>query len=632
MTTCILTNSISCRENNLGTNPTSSSIDDSAISDTIGTLLESYDISRENSGISTQQNSSGYIAKPSRIISNANTLSGVSSSSVEAVDNTDHLYGVCYVYEQMKNRVKTSELVSLLTALGAKSVRIWNYSFSVMSDYKTIDSSKTTKYHEFYSALKFAGIDQIIGMNNYHFLPGSENIGTIQVPPRDTTAGSKYMKFLAMYQEMWKNLSAEFPEINYWEIGNELNHDPFLNPIGYTDGSNGVKAFTMNEKADISTDLMFYGSKGIKAGNSKATTIMPAMAPVDGMDGIAMTSYLERVYLNIESGKFGSSRTNDFFEALAWHPYSPFACPDQKWVDANNRLYAIAIAHGDNGKKVFLTEVGFPDGKNEKTDAMQADWVTTMYKLVKEQMPYVESLHYYRMFNDGDNDLYGLFNEPKDGFNVKAKGRAFQAIAGGKGNLDKYVINSSSYKAGDNIAYRLPVTASSSCEHQAWGWSKAGINDGDKFSSGWSNYYEFGEAPWVTSPTGGGSNSPTKPEWITFAFPLEWKINKVKLYSRMAINSNSHKIQGLPRDMFVEVSNDGKTWTRVADYSINEAGLKIYPTDVSNAGEPYVIEISFTAVATKNVRITFTKLDPYWAHSEGNYWVQLEEAEIIMAQ
>ena len=153
---------------------------------------------------------------------------------------------------------------------------------------------------------------------------------------------------------------------------------------------------------------------------------------------------LERVYTNIESDKFGSTETDDFFEALAWHPYSPFACPDQAWVDANNRLYDIAIAHGDKGKKVFLTEVGFPDGKNVTTDKSQAAWIGIMYNLVKEQMPYVESLHYYRLFNDGDNDLYGLFYEPKDGFGPKEKGKAFQAAAGGTGDLGKYVIKTSS--------------------------------------------------------------------------------------------------------------------------------------------------------------------------------------------
>lgn len=564
--------------------------------------------------------------------SNGDSKANSGTVTKEYQADQSFLYGVCYVDGQMANRVKVSEAVSLISSLGAKSVRVWNHSISVMSDYKTIDPNKTKRYHELYAALKLAGIDQIIAMNHYHFLPGSENTGTIQVPTRDTTAGSEYMKFLDMYQQMWQVLSTEFPEIKYWEIGNEFNHDPFLNPIGYTDGSNGVKPFTMDEKADISTDMMFYGSKGIKAGNPEATTIMPAMAPADGMDGVAMTSYLEKVYTNIESGTFGSTKSNDFFEALAWHPYSPFASPDQKWVDANNKLYAIAVAHGDKGKKVFLTEVGFPDGKNEKTDATQAEWVTTMYKLVKEQMPYVESLHYYRLFNDGENDLYGLFNEPKDGFNAKAKGKAFQIAAGGKGNLDKYVINSDSYKPGDNIAYRLPVTASSSCEHPPWGWSKAGINDGDKLTTGWSNYYEFGEADWITSPTGGGANSPTMAEWIAFGFPMEWKIDKIKLYSRTAINTNSHKIQGLPREMNIEVSSDGKTWTKVATYAIKESDLKVYPADVLDTGENYIIEIPFTAVTTKNVKITFTKLDPDWAHVEGNYWVQLQEAEIFMAQ
>lgn len=561
------------------------------------------------------------------------TESGTSSGTGENKEyqaDQQYLYGVCYVDTQMSTRVKVSEAVSLIGALGAKSVRSWNHSQATMSDYKTIDPNKASRLHELYSALKLQGIDQIIAVNHFWYLPDNPAVATIQVPARDMTEGSEYRKFLEMYQVMWKTLAAEFSEIKYWEMGNEHNHDPFINPKGYTDGSNGVKPFTLEEKADITTDMMFYASKGIKEGNPEAMTIMPAMAPSDGMDGVAMTDYLERIYQNIESGNFGSTNTNDFFEALAWHPYSPFNCPDQAWVDANNRLHDIAKKHGDGSKKVFLTEVGFPDGKNERTDETQAEWVKTMYQLVKEQMPYVESVHYYRMFNDGDNDLYGLFNEPKDGFSVKAKGKAFQEAAGGTGDLNKYVIDPDSYKPGDNVAIRLPVTASSSCEHVPWGWSKGGINDGDKATQGWSNYYELGEKPWVTSPNGGGANSPDTEEWIAFAFPKEWKINKVLVYTRNAINPQTNKIQGIPRQIDVEVSDDGENWKKVATYNVKESDLKVYKQ--GETVEQMVLEIPFDAVTTKNVRLRFPKLDPDSADAGTNYYVQLMEAEIIMAE
>jgi len=235
------------------------------------------------------------------------------------------------------------------------------------------------------------------------------------------------------------------------------------------------------------------------------------------------------------------------------------------------------------------------------------------------------------MFNDGE-DLYGLMYEPKDGFGPKAKGLAFQKAAGGTGDLEKYMLKSDSYGPGDNVAYRVPVTASSSCEHPPWGWSLDGINDGDKFTTGWSNYYELGDAEWVTNPNGQGAPSPNTVEWVAFAFPMEWKVDKVLIYSRTAINPFSRKIQGLPREMYVEVSDDGEKWTKVATYKVKESDVKVYPEGVLDAGENMVLEIPFEPVKTRNVRITFTKLEPDYAHQEGNYFVQLQEVEILMAE
>jgi hypothetical protein len=111
-----------------------------------------------------------------------------------------------------------------------------------------------------------------------------------------------------------------------------------------------------------------------------------------------------------------------------------------EWVENNNRLYKIAVKHGDAGIKVFLTEYGFPDGGNSRADATQAEWMVKAYELVRRYMPYVESLHYYRLFTDTSRgaDLYGLMHQPEDGFGPKAKGLAYQKMAGGKGDLYKF--------------------------------------------------------------------------------------------------------------------------------------------------------------------------------------------------
>ena len=184
--------------------------------------------------------------------------------------------------------------------------------------------------------------------------------------------------------------------------------------------------------------------------------------------------------------------------------------------------------------------------------------------------------------------------------------------------------------SGDNVALSVPTKASSSCEHPGWGWSLSGINNGTTENAGWSNYYELGEADWITSPTGGGSNDFNKPEWVEFNFPYSWEINKLLIYPRNEIDENFHQIMGLPRWIVVEVSDDAENWKQVGELKLTE--VKTYPEDVDyvERSENPPLEISFDAVKTKNVRVTFKQLSLNWQHVEDQYFVQLYEIEILM--
>ena len=195
------------------------------------------------------------------------------------------------------------------------------------------------------------------------------------------------------------------------------------------------------------------------------------------------------------------------------------------------------------------------------------------------------------------------------------------------------MIKEDQYSSGDNVALSVPTRASSSCEHPGWGWSLSGINNGTTEYAGWSTYYEFGEKPWITSPTGGGSNDYNNPEWVEFQLPYAWEINKVILWPRNDVDENFHQIMALPRWTVVEVSDDGENWTQVGELKIAEADIKVYPDDVTyvDRSENPPLEISFDAVTTRYVRVTFKQLCTNWQHAEGQYYVQLLEIEIIMA-
>lgn len=347
--------------------------------------------------------------------------------------NHKYFYGVGYVEDQMNNRVTVDQAVYLIKCLGCRSVRIW--ADCVINSHK-LEQWKVDRLHDLIGQLQAAGIQCIFLY--YRFESPQMPYMSTCLPKRGT---SNYKTAMNNWGDLVSMLAKEFKEVKYWELGNEWNHTGALNPIGWTEDGTGTEPFTLKEKADISTDLIQITMKKLRAAGNKGTVLLPAMAPSDGMDGIAMTQYLEYIYENIESGDWGTTNKRDFFDALAWHPYE-IADPGLEWVSNNNRIYNIAIEHGDGGIPVYLTEYGFPDGGNARADAQQAEWMVHAYKLIQQYMPYVESMHYYRMFTDTSRgaDLYGLINQPEDGFGPKNKGLRYQEMTGGTGNLWQFYL------------------------------------------------------------------------------------------------------------------------------------------------------------------------------------------------
>jgi len=175
------------------------------------------------------------------------------------------------------------------------------------------------------------------------------------VPYRNITKGSAYVKFLERYRESWKTLARAFPDITLWEIGNEFNTDIFLHPPDFPDSK-----FSNQEKADITTDLLYYGSLGIHEGNPNAKTVLGGLAPSPSIDGIA--DFLERIYKNIKSGRWPSTDPNDYFQIACWHPYLSNDEPSESnWVTPQLRIHEVMTRYGDGDKPVVFSEFGYSD-------------------------------------------------------------------------------------------------------------------------------------------------------------------------------------------------------------------------------------------------------------------------------
>jgi hypothetical protein len=212
---------------------------------------------------------------------------------------------------------------------------------------------------------------------------------------RNMTAGSDYMAFLDRYNESWETLAAAFPNITMWEIGNEYNSNDFLHPQGYNyNHSIPSPTFDFTEKAEITTDLLYYGSSGIHHGNPNATTVLGGLSP--GADLSEIAQFLDQVYKNIESGQWPSTDPDDYFQIACWHPYLWIGDPTySNWVFPNEAIYEVMNNHGDWNKRVIFSEFGYND--NDNTPENISRYLLETFQLARANFPWLDTIYWFRL-------------------------------------------------------------------------------------------------------------------------------------------------------------------------------------------------------------------------------------------
>ena len=375
------------------------------------------------------------------------------------VEQDKYLFGMCYIAPSspQKDRLNDYETVyRVLANMGVKSLRHWIHFHYVMTDPTTFREDRVAYQHALLAEAKKYGF-QIIGMNHTNYIDGGFVGPKHKYQPWE---GSDYYKWLEDYETSWYTLAKEFPEITYWEIDNEINNPDFMRIYGDEDGYLPVE-----EMVAIGLDMMFYGSRGIHRANPDAITVMGSLTEPWGLGkamsktypGVGKVTYatnaefLEMMYQAIESGAHGSIYPDDFFQVACWHPYYWNSTPsDQYWIDENNKIYDVIKRHEGKDKKVFLTEIGWRSLETRSNEEI-AGRVNDLYRTVKANMPYVEAVHYFRMFDDVNlnNQTAGLFYDPRIGETYetapygkgtlaapKVGAYVYQALAGGSGPLD----------------------------------------------------------------------------------------------------------------------------------------------------------------------------------------------------
>ncbi len=237
----------------------------------------------------------------------------------------EYLNGMCLAYCFTRGRLDNGTAAAELEKLNVKSVRVWMHMTDLLRDPCTVRRDMAESWHNVYRQLYRHGVKRIVAMSHFWFLKYDAEgrlCGGGSAPHRDSP---DYAGFLDMYEQSWRTLVSEFPEVTDWETGNEINHKVFLYCCG-------DEPYTWNEQIDVAVDMMFRACRAVRSVNPEARVVMPGLAPVDdGGEGVygasiaaeygGMTAALDRIYTDIESGDFGSKDPRDFFDAVCWHPY-----------------------------------------------------------------------------------------------------------------------------------------------------------------------------------------------------------------------------------------------------------------------------------------------------------------------
>ncbi len=279
-------------------------------------------------------------------------------------------------------------------SLGVKRLREWVWMSAFLTGPSSLDQTFKETLDLVISEMSASNIS-IMGMS--HDFPSwmTGIINDLQaVPQRNMSAESDYMRFLVIYRESWKTLTASFPDITMWEIGNEFNTDPFLHPQGYKADNPFSPRFSPQEKVDITTDLLYYGSLGIHEGNPNAKTVLGGLAPYPNIYGVA--NFLEMIYKNIESGRWPSTDSNDFFEVVCWHPYLANEQPTiSNWVNPNKAVYEVMRVYGDWNKLVVFSEIGYSD--IFVSGEVLSEYLLDTFQLARDNFPWLVTIYWFRL-------------------------------------------------------------------------------------------------------------------------------------------------------------------------------------------------------------------------------------------
>jgi len=251
------------------------------------------------------------------------------------------------------------------------------------------DSWDWTDYDRVVNAVHVRGL-KALGILDYtpDWARRAECSGSMMCAPADPGA---YAAFAAAAAGRYKSLG-----MHAWEIWNEPNNVQFYQPAA----DPGAYAA-----------LLAAAYPAIHGADPAATVVTGGLSPAQtGGGDMSPPDFLAGVYAAGGQGHF---------DAVGDHPYSwPFTAtsyaPGGAWSQLTT-LHDQMVAHGDGGKKIWLTEYGAPTGGDGAvSEALQAQIVTDAANAVAA-LAWTGPLFWYTWQDDGGSgsieDYFGLLRQ-----------------------------------------------------------------------------------------------------------------------------------------------------------------------------------------------------------------------------
>ena len=324
-----------------------------------------------------------------------------------------HFFGLCEVSGEISagvDRGLTHDFISgMAGALGVKSFRVWLALSDVLrvgeGDTLTLNSQTVEKYHDLFDKLTAQGIDRLSLMCTAFVYPWEYQHSTGLVVPDPNEEYEEYVRFLDLQGRAFAMVAEEFPELRYFEPANEPDGDSgsFLHKNGYTAGGsvqvNADYMYTESELSHIIGDLCWYTTRGVRGVDENARVLLPSLCNYS-----TAPDFLDSIYKAIESKtlpvaqEYSDTDPDNYFQILNWHPYSLVTGEiDADWVALQKEIYAVAEKHGDGGKPVWYTEMGWTDYRDEDNMQTIANRYVKLFDTVKEELPFVETVFIFRL-------------------------------------------------------------------------------------------------------------------------------------------------------------------------------------------------------------------------------------------